>query len=438
MNPKNLAVLALLTIVLVAAALLVSRPRSTDTPKAVDTGESVTMLPGVAEKVPGVTSIEMKDSTRTLTFRRADAKSPWTLGDKHNYPALADRVNTVLGTVANLRIAQEKTSKPERYAMIGVDEPDKPGSTGKLITLKDAGGGVVASIIVGNSAEAGAPDPVSRNRSAFYARKAGDAQSYLVFGSLTPETDAMQWIERTVLQLDRSRIRSVTVTRHEDPAADDAAKAGTFELFRESEKDVNFALRGLPPGRELKEPAVVDAPVSVVGYVLIDDVRPLAEVDFAKSDPAGPVLPDAAATPFSRATVRYSTFDGLVVTAKVTRKDAKYWVTFDAAFDEKEVVPAPATPTPQTPEAPAPTSRKSAEDVKKEATDLTTKLAGWAYAISETNAKQLATRLSDLLQPVKPTGPEPVGPLPTTPQENLLVPLQPTPAPTPEPTPEPK
>lgn len=434
MNPKNLAVLALLTVVLVAAALVVSRPKGSDTPRP-DAAEIRSMLPDIAPKAQGVTAIEMKDSTRTLTFKRADAKAPWTLADKFNYPALADRVNTVLGTIAGLRIAEDKTSKPERYAMIGVDEPGKPGSTGKLVTLKDASGTVVASIIVGNSAEAGAPDPISRNRSAFYARKVDDPQSYLVFGSLSPETDAMQWIERTVMQLDRTRIKSITVTRHDDAAADDPAKAGTFELFRENEKDVNFKLRALPPGRELKEPAVVDAPASVIGYVMIDDLRPLAQVDFTKCEPAGPVQPDPAAVPFSRATVRYATFDGLVVTAKVTRKDAKYWVSFDPAFDEKEVSPAPTPPpaSPDKPQPPAEPKRKSVDEVKKEAAELSAKLTGWAYAISETNAKQLATRLSDLLQVPKPSGPEPVGPMPANPEENLLLPPQPTPVPPSEP-----
>ncbi len=423
MNPKNLAVLALLTVVLVAAALVVSRPKGTEAVKPTDAGEARPMMPGVAEKAAGVTAIELKDSNRTLTFKRADAKSPWTIESKFNYPAISNRVNDVLGTIVNLRIAEEKTSKPGRYALIGVNGPDMPGSTGKLVTLKDSAGAPVASLIVGNSGEAGAPDPTSRNRSAFYARSPADAQSYLVFGSLSTETDAMEWIERTVLQVDRTRIKSMTITRHEDAASDDPANAGSFELFRENEKDLDFKLRAMPPGRTLKDAYLVDAPASAVGPVMIEDVRPITEVDFTKSEAPGPVAPAAGITPFSRATVRYAMFDGLVVTARVTRKDAKYWAAFEAAFDEKEVAaaPTPTAGTPEKPELPAPT-RKSADEVKKEAADLSARLVGWAFAIPEANAKQIATRLSDLLQVVKPSGPEPVGPQPTGPGENLLEP----------------
>lgn len=407
MNAKTLGVLSIATVALAGGAFLMTR--KPETPIAMPGDKQAKLFEGLAGKLASVTTIEMKDDKRTLTLHRADAKSPWTVADRFDYPAV-DRASGILVTLASMSIIEEKTSKPERYSRIGVEDPSVAGSTGKLVTLKDATGAVVASLIVGNSGEAGAP--VSGDRSAIHVRRAGEAPSYLVTGSIQADTDPMSWVERTILQLDRNRIKTVNVTRIDDPlfSADDPAKTNVLDIFRDTEKDVNFKVKNLPPGRTLKFEGAGDQPASVLGYLYIEDAKPADQVDFTKIEAAtSPVKADPKNPPV-RSTSKFVTFDGLVITLKTTKQDGKHWLALSAAFDPAEVVPVPPAPEVKPGEkAPEQPKRNTADEVKKEADDINAKLGKWAYAVPEYSMSQLAARLGDLLAdpPAKPEQPGP-------------------------------
>lgn len=410
MNAKPLVLLTVATVALAGGAFVMTR-KPASSPGEQTSAKAVRLFEGLAGKIASVTSIELKDDKRTLTFRRANGQSPWTVADRFDYPAV-DRVGTILVTLASMSILEEKTSKPERYSRIGVEDPSVAGSTGRLVTLKDSAGVAVASLIVGNSGEPGAPLP-GADKSSVHARRMGEPVSYLVSGSLQPDTDPISWIERTILQLDRNRVKSVNVTRLDDPlfSADDPAKTNVLDVFRDSEKDVNFKVKGLPPGRTLKFEGAGDQPATVLGYLYVEDVLPVEQVDFSKVEAtaAGPVMPDPKTTPV-RSSSRFVTFDGLVINVKATKQGGKHWLALSAAFDPAEALPAPPAPEFKAGEKPPePPKRKTADEVKKEADELNAKLGKWAYAVPEYSMSQLAARLADLLAdpPAKPEQPGP-------------------------------
>ena len=439
MNPKTLMILAGVTVAVGAGAYFASRtPAPTELGKT--TSEQAPLFPELRTSLAGVTAIEIKDATSTVNLRRADAKSPWTLAEKSDFP-IGERVQPLLASLVGLKVVEPKTTKPELFAQIGVADVGTPGSTAKLVTLKDAAGKVVASVIVGNSASPGDPNfGGDRSDGPVFVRKAGENQSYLVNATVAADTDAMSWIERSVLQVERNSIKSVTVTRHDDPAfvAGDPVKTNVIETFRDSEKDVNFKVRNLPSGRELSDVGTADGPATPLGAVYIEDVRPRAQVDFEKMEAAGPVKPAGGKAAFARATARYAKFDGMVITARVTKQEGKSWVAFDATFDEKER-PAVEAPKAQddktkavTPEAPKPDAAKpeprKVEDVKKDVEAFNAKHAKWAYQVQDYAAEQFAARLEDMLkapEPVKTIGPDAAGPQVPAPEENILVPEPP-------------
>jgi hypothetical protein len=429
-------ILAGVTVAIGAGAYFVSRtPAPTEPGSAASEKEA--FLPELRTALAGVMSIEIKDPTATVNLRRVDAKSPWTLAEKSDF-LVGERVQPLLSSLVFMKVIEPKTSKPELFQQIGVADLDKPGSTAKLVTLKDSSGKVVASLVLGNSGDAGSPS--AGGEGSLFVRKAGENQSYLVSGSVTADTDAMSWIEKTVLQVERNSIKSVTVTRHDDPAfaAGDPAKTNVFEAFRDAEKDVNFKVRNMPAGRELSNESAADAPTTPLGFFSIEDVKPRDQVDFEKLDTGGPVKPAGGKAPFARTTARYAKFDGMVITARVTKQGGKAWIAFDASFDETErpAVEAPKAEDdknkPVTPEAPKPEAAKAEprkiEDVKKDVEAFNAKHGKWAYAVQDFTAGQIATRLEDLLAPPVPsktTGPEAAGPQVTPPEENILVPEPP-------------
>lgn len=397
MNGKALAILVVATAGLSVAAYLASRSgggQSVETPAGIDTP----LFPDLAKGLAAARTIEIRDGQRTVTLARGTASDPWTIRDKHGYPA-SDRVATLISSLASSRIIEEKTSKPERYALLGVAGASEPGSTSREITFHDESGGTLLGLIVGNAAEPGA----SGARGGMFVRRRGESASYLASGSVVADADPMSWLDRVVMQVDRNRLHSVRITRHEEgPVGEDPAQTPILDLVRPSESDLNFSVRNMPPGRELRAPAAADSPSQSLGYFAIEDVKPRAEVNFEASEPAGPTAGDDRA-PFARATSRFTTFDGLVVTVRVTKQGGVHWAAIDVAFDENEVVPEG-----ERAEGAAPSKRKPIDEVRKEASELAAKLGPWAFAISEWNARQLAGRLTDLLKPVEK--PETVGP----------------------------
>jgi hypothetical protein len=434
MNPKTLLILAGVTVAVGVGAYFASRPPAS--PNATNTiAETAPFLPELRTELAKVTSIEIKDGTRSLNLRRADPKAPWTVAEKDGFP-VGERIQPLLAALVEMKVVEPKTSKPELFGLLGVDDVTKAGSTAKLITLKD-GERSVASVLIGNSVEPGDPSFGGGDNSRIFARKAGGDQAFLVTGPVSADTDPMSWIERTVLQVDRNVVKSVTVTRHDDPAfvAGDPVKTNVLEAFRDTEKDLNFKVRNMPAGRELLNESEADKPTTAIGFLSIEDVKPRAAIDFDKTEAAGPVKSPGGKAPFARSTARFAKFDGMVITARVTKQDGKAWLALGAEYDEKERPAPQASPADEkvdpTKPKPAASEPRKPEDVKKDVEAFNAKHGPWAYLVQEFIAGQLSTRLEDLLKaPPPPTtvGPEPAGPQPATQDGGLLVP-NPEPAP---------
>ncbi len=419
MNTKTVAVLAVLAAGLAVGAYVSTRPA----PAPADPQHAgAKLFPELAGKLNAVASVEIKDANRSLQLRRASEGTPptWVVPEKADYPAEFTRVRDALIGLADATIVEPKTSKPDFYARIGVDGPDKPASTSTLVTLKDSAGAVLASVIVGNASDPGRSS--GGETETRFVRRADEPRSYLVAGRTRFETDVFSWMERVVLQLERNRVKSVRIS-HATPEGYAPELPPGLELSRASETTPDFTIVNLPPGRQPKDTFAPNQAGGALSYVSFDDVKPVGEVDFSTLVPSASVAATQPATPSSEpsflpANARFATFDGLVITAKVTRKDSLWWLSLTAEFDEKEVVPVPTPPPPKEgePAPPPPPARKSADEVKKEAEALRAKLAPWAFQISEWNGKQLATRLTDLLKEPEPAkGPEAAGPSPEPP-----------------------
>ncbi len=448
MKSKTVIILLGAAVVVGAAALLIDRAGRP--PEAPDATTSKLLLTELKDKVNDVASITVKRPGAEFTMKRTG--DTWGLQEKGGYPVQLEQVKGAVVGLSQLRSPEPRTTNPALYEKIGVqdpgakapDPPPPPTSPDEpppqqpaqptLVTLKNDKGDVLASVIVGTQ-KWGNPPSV-------YVRKAGETQSWLAEGKVEVPTDIMQWVERQVLNIGRERIKSVTVT-HSDGT--------TLEASREKSTDANFLVKGIPPGRELTAPTAAESIATGIQYLYVDDVAPAAEVDFnaaaptpppASADGTTPPAQPPSATPLTTAT--YRTFDGLVITVQSAKKNDKNWLKIGVAFDEQtnaaNNAPAPATPTatgdpaaPEKKDEPAKSAGKSAEEVKKEVTELTDKLSKWAFAVPDYKAKAFVTRIDDLLKPAAPTqDTNPAGPgIPGQPApETFPTPAQPGPIPT--------
>jgi hypothetical protein len=241
-----------------------------------------------------------------------------------------------------MQTIEPKTSLPAWYHYVKVDGP--PKGSGTLIAVMDAKGRQLAAAIFGTSEDIGDPGGAI----GLFARKPGEAQSWLVRSVVEIRSSPGDWMDKSLISIDRARIQEVEVK---------PASGASYAVRRDKPSDADFALRDLPSGRELSSPTAADEVATALSSFSFDDVRPASQLDFSNA---------------SRLTTK--TFDGLTVTANVVQNGQDYWAQLSAVGD------------PANPESVAEANRISVR-------------ASWAYKLPAYKGQQFMTTLESLLKP---------------------------------------
>lgn len=395
-------------------------------------------VPDLVDKVNQVTELSVKKANKQFTIKRT--AEGWEIAEKGGYPAKAETVKELMVSLAMLRTIEPKTSKPENYAKIGVEDPGTPTpdpvtppptpsspgpvSAAALVTLKDDKGQTIASVIVGNGKWDGKPG--------VYVRKAGDAQSWLADGQLSVPSDLGGWVDPQPLSIMRDRIKFAQTTH---PGGEKTT------ISREKKEDHDFTVHDIPPGEELMGANAGDSIGAALAYITFEDVRPVAQVNFEgiKTDAIGKPGPSS----------EFLTFDGMKILVQTAIQevpaadpknppDEKVWAHFIAVYDETAAPKVPETGA----EAPKPgqAADKKPDEVQKEVAELNAKTAKWAFQLPAYKASGFKTTVKNMLKNKPPAPPPslnegnqfppatnpPGAPIPNIPP--------PSPAPTPAPT----
>ncbi len=357
---RSLAILAGVTAIAVIFAVIALWQRSA-------TGESdfatVRMFPSLKAEMGDVTAIQIETKAASFNVTR-NAEGRWIVPDKGNYPADANTVlKTILG-LSELNLVEQRTARADWHERLGVALP-KAGGTGTLVTMKNAKGEVLASVIVGGAVEGAS----AAGKQAVYVRHAAQPQTYVARGNFAPATAEAQWLDKAFIDLARTRVKTATVQPF---------KGRTYSVTREKPSDENFRIvEAIPAGRVLRTENEPNAVGNALIGMSFDDVKPQAGMDLT-----------------SAVKSTFTTFDGLTLTLSLIEQDRDFWLTINAAHD------ASVTP---------PTDEKAGglkPDVAKEARDINDTVAGWAYKVPRYKGVLLSTPMEDLLRPVgTPAGP---------------------------------
>lgn len=437
MNSKTLIIIAGTTLALVGLATLVNS-RGGGTAATATASSRERLFAGLSDKLTDVAKVTIKKGSQEAVLVKNG--STWTVENKSGYPAKFDVLRPIVAGVAEASIIEPKTSKPELYGKLEVEDPGQEGAKSVLVTLADAKGTTMASLIVGKQDFGGTNadpfnPPPSDGKTKRFVRRAGEPQSYLVEAELIPQPEALEFVDRSIVEIKNERIKSVVITH----PGENAAAGEVVRISRASDKEQNFALEGTPEGFKLKDEFAASRIAQSLSYVTLDDVKPASEFDW--NDPKA---------------VKgiFECFDGTSISFTMIEKDGKQWARFAAAYAQAPVaspaqpaVPAPnaepakpadgpsangvadltaAAPESQpaaTPAAPAaPKSdelteaqRVINESIKKDAAELQKRLEAWAYALPEFKSSQLRTKAQDLLVPATPPAPEPAATEPVAP-----------------------
>lgn len=387
MNSKSLFTLIAVTIAVVLVAALTLKSSK---PTVSTTASSTALAPDLADKINSVTKLELKkgDVSLTVVQQGTGKDLAWVVANRGNYPAKFDKVKEVLVAISEAKLLEKKTNLPDKFAALEIDDPSATAKS-TLVTIYDDKSQPISSVVIGKMAKG----PGGRGGDGAFVRKAGDNQVWQSDLKQVQMFDVAfrEWVDPTVIQLERSRIQTVNVV----PVVGDR-----ITISKAKAEDVNFTLENKPANKELKYPGAADALSYPIGFLDMTDVMPAASIDFAKDT----VL---AST--------FSTFDGLVATATISRADGKHWVKLSFATDFSNTPESPAAEPvdPTKPPNPAPQKPKTRDEVTKEAADLNARHSPWAYQIVDSTVNQFAPKLEDLLKdPEPPAAPAaPITPL---------------------------
>lgn len=251
------------------AALLARSPRS----EGEHVGQSV--LEGLESNLNAVTELRLsKGDGDRVTLRKG--ATDWRVAER-DYPADAGRIRKLLLDLAALEVQEEKTRTPANYRQLGVEDVVAPEATGTLLEVISPQRSY--TLIVGKPAG---------TRSS-YVRVPKAEPSLQAKPQVNVDADPKRWIDRTLLDLPRERVREVNV---QTPGA------APYSVSRTTREQTDFAVQGVPKGRELTMPTVGNAAASALTSLNLDDVRRAAQ---------------PAQEPKDRATATFVTFDGLTL-----------------------------------------------------------------------------------------------------------------------------
>jgi uncharacterized protein DUF4340 len=267
----------------------------------------------------------------------------WVLPSRSDYPASRDMVAQTLVGFAALTTVEPKTDRADWLGYVNLDAP--PKGRGAEITLYDEHGGIVAAMIIGKSVDIGDPN----GSVGIFVRKPDSSQSWLVKSPIEFKTDPADWIEKSVMTIDRARIAETDV----DPVG-----APSYEARREKPSDADFSVTDIPAGRELSDPTAADGVAAAVSNFTFMDAHPVKDFDF--NDAARHIT---------------KTFDGLTVTVETTRQGSDYWATVSAEASAGK------------------------PDAAREAREINAHANGWAYKLPDAEGQIFMMPLENLLKP---------------------------------------
>jgi hypothetical protein len=364
MNKRTVATLAIALVVLLALALLGQRE------SAPQSGAGTALLPDLAAalgEVERVTVVKANGETVATLEKRPER---WVVADKHGYPADIAKLRQALTALSEAKVLELKTANPELYVRLGVEDVSGANAAGISVAFT-APGRELPAVILGNAEGANFR----------YARLAGEAQSYLIDRNPDVPRTAAQWVDSQIIDLRSDRVREVTI-RHAD--------GEVVRISKDSAELANYAVAGVPAGRELSYPGVANVIGNALRELKLEDV-----------EPAGDTPPEGATT------VEYKTFDGLVVRVTGSERDDTSWITLEASAEEpaeqaaqggeRETAAADGEAAAGSGEAQG-AEESAAGDVSAEAERINARVRGWRYRIANYQYDQMTRRMADLLK----------------------------------------
>lgn len=321
-------------------------------------GDAELWLPELRSELSELRQVRIQSSTESVTLVRDGER--WGIAERDNYPLDFARLEEMLTALASAHRLEQKTSRVEYFDRLGLDDIENPDSKAFLVELRVEGDEPLYRLMIGNEAEV---------RNGRYVRDASGTQTWLIDESPQPVAGPTDWLDRSLLGIDFSRVARVTRT---------PSSAAGFVAARSGSKEPNLAIESIPAGKRLKYPGVLDSAARALLTASIEDVARADSVEFTEED--------------SNLTV-IECFDGLRIGVTAIKREDGNWIRVAATVEEPLAVDEDEAAEGDLAGAAAPET-----DPRADVARLSPRLEGWVFKVSDYVFGELSKGLDAYLE----------------------------------------
>jgi hypothetical protein len=352
MSNRRLAVLAIFAVFMVLWAVGQSWVSSSRSPLGGSLAGSYLVDTGKIETIV----IGRGDSTTRLV-RKGNG---FVVVNKDNYPAVTSKINDLLTGCLDIRVMDLITSDPANHESLSVTEEKAQ----KVVKFLDGDGQTITGIVVGSSR---LPDLQMDQRST-YVRLVTSNDVYEAKNVPMLDGSATDYVEKEIVDVDRSKVVKVTVTSPE----------GSYTLRADDANGGDIVLEEIPAGKKIKkyDCEQVQGALSNLSFSDVMKESSFEEVKLTFDRTYVAELRDSTVYTFEAAKAGDKTYVKCIAEYAGASRGI---VESDEELEDKE-------------------AKLLARD---RAVGFTRRHKGWLYEIAEYKAKNLTRRLSELVEEEK-------------------------------------
>lgn len=315
------------------------------------------LIPGLSAKLNDVTKLTVVGADNVLLTAVSRAENNWIVENRNGYEADIDAIRAVFNDLAEARLIEIKTSNPENYARLGVEDITDASARGVQFSIEGLDEPV--SIIAG--------EKDSTRKDSQYVRRTGEQQSWLINRNLDLNRNMTRWLRKDILDIPPERIKSIKI-KHAD--------GSEIKIENRETSAYEFTLlTPLPKDKKVSESELYQV-ANALSSLQLRDVALLEKLDGKKAD---------------QVVTTFTTYDGLTITAKSHSVAEEIYFAFGIEFDAKNVAQDVENEPGQ------PLSALDAAAAEELARKTASRVAGWAFVLPIITRDALIKKLEDFI-----------------------------------------
>ena len=337
MNIKSLIILAVLLLVGAGAYFYSNENSSINASDKLSTE----ILPGLQAALNDVAELQITGAGDQVLATISRTESGWEVKQRNGYPADISKVRAALLNLAEAKIVEEKTSNPDLYSKLGVE--DISAETAQGVKVQLAYQDQTAALVVGK------PGPqINKTR---YVRLADSAVSWLIDRKIDLKQSPDYWLKKDILSVEPTEVAAVEI---------DLQDGAVLKIANRGDEEDTFEVTNLSdPNSQVVDAELHQVTNALSSFQLLDVQT---SEQFAEEAPSIKVV--------------YQLKSGVIINFTGYDKDDASYAALSASLDD---------------------ASEDKDNAQKQVDEINQVASGWVYKIPNVTYDSMYKREADVL-----------------------------------------